>query len=120
MRSTGLCGGQLARVAWMLWSCGLERYQKFWTPHNLGHPWSLERGRRRCLAARQRCDETVLRSKNPRAQPKGYDGLEHLYLAGRVHLQVDLGGSLLRMPEPERHLPEVAGGPERIECARVA
>ena len=41
------------RAARVGWYCGLERYQEFWTPHNLGHTQSLERGRRRCIAGRQ-------------------------------------------------------------------
>jgi hypothetical protein len=41
------------RAARVGWYCGVERYQEFWTPHNLGHTQSLERGRRRCIAGRQ-------------------------------------------------------------------
>ena len=54
-----------------------------------------------------------------RAESDGHGGLEGRDLLGRVSLQVDLGGRLLRVPKPEGHFANIPGGLKDAERARV-
>jgi hypothetical protein len=61
----------------------------------------------------QRRDQPVRCSEASRAQTEKSGGFDDLGLHGQVSLQIDLGGRLVGVSEPVRHLAQVPGCPER-------
>lgn len=56
-------------------------------------------------------DQPARPSEPSRAQAERHGGFDDLDLLGRVGLQVDLGGRLIGVSEPERHLAQVPVAP---------
>src|SRR5205823_5120170 len=64
-------------------------------------------------------EEAVRGPEASRAESEGHGGLQGRDLLGGVSLQVDLGGRLVRVPEPEGYFADIPGGLEDAERARV-